>query len=200
MPYSDFSLEGVIETFDLVEERKKLFENVQPLAASSWLKETFDFTFDFALTSSSEKARSEFIVAPILIEMDRQNHRAFVIYSERTLDVDQSKGLTGECDFLLSKGKLSKTIQAPIFVVVAAKKQDIDLGLGQCVAQMFAAQLSNQHKNNAIEIIFGCVTTGESWQFLRLKDQALVIDSDIYYINRLEQILGVLQSILNFYQ
>jgi hypothetical protein len=199
MAYSDFTLEEVITRFNLLEERAKLFDPILPLAASEWLQETLSISLDFALASGSEKARSEFIIAPILLELERQNQQSFAIYSGKNLDVDKINGLVGECDFILSKGKLAKTIQAPIFALVEAKKQDIDSGLGQCTAQLLGAQLFNQKRQNLIDVIFGCVTTGETWQFLRLQEQSLLIDRDIFYINELEKILGVLQAVLDFY-
>lgn len=197
MAYSDFTLEEVITRFSLLEERARLFDPILPLAASEWLQQTLSISLDFALVSGSEKARSEFIIAPILLEIERRNQQSFAIYSGKTLDVDKGSGLAGECDFILSKGKLAKTIQAPIFALVEAKKQDIDSGLGPCTAQLLGAQLFNQKKQNLIDMIFGCVTTGETWQFLRLQEQNLLIDSDIFYINELEKILGVLQIILD---
>jgi hypothetical protein len=197
MAYSDFTLESVIDQFQLSEQRVQLFSGLVPLTVSSWLTETLDYSLDLGLVSSNEKARSEFIVAPILLEMERRNNRSFAIYSGKSLDVDRSLGLTGECDFMLSKGQLSKTIQSPILALVEAKKQDIDLGLGQCTAQMLGAQLFNQQKNNAIASIYGCVTTGESWQFLKLQDQKLTIDRDIYYIVELGKVLGAFQTILD---
>jgi hypothetical protein len=199
MAYSDFSLEEVVEAFSLKETQAKLFESFEILAPSSWLETTLELSFDLGIASGNEKARSEFIVVPVLLEMERRNHKKFTIYSGKNLDVDRSKGLCGECDFMFSKGALSRTVQAPIFSLVEAKKQDIDLGLGQCVAQMVSADLFNQHKGNPIPLIFGCVTTGEIWQFLKLGDRHLVIDSDTYYINELGKILGLLQTILDHY-
>jgi hypothetical protein len=117
------------------------------------------------------------------------------------MDVDRTSGLTGECDFILSKGEASRVVQAPIFSLVEAKSQDIDAGLGQCAAQMVGARLFNQHKEQNIETIFGCVTTGETWQFLKLDHQSIVIDNRSYlFFNELETIVGILQTILDFYR
>jgi hypothetical protein len=113
--------------------------------------------------------------------------------------VDKERGLFGECDFILAKGEITHTIQAPIFALVAAKKKDIGLGMGQCVAQMVGAQLFNRQEQNDIETLFGCVTTGEDWQFLKLREQTILIDRRRYYLDNVEKILGVIQAILDFY-
>ncbi len=199
MAYSDFKLNDVKKAFDLVEKRVLLFKDVNPLSVSDWLKEALETGLYLALASSSEKARSEFIVVPILFEIHKRNDRHFAIYSGEILDVDKEKGLSGECDFILSKGELSHTIERPILALVEAKKKDIGLGIGQCAAQMIGAQIFNQQEENGIETIFGCVTTGEVWQFLKLKDNILFIDEVRYYVDNVEKILGVLQSIIDFY-
>ncbi len=104
MAYSDFSLQDVVTEFDLVEERAKLFDSVDTLEMSEWLKETFAVSLDWGLFSSSEKARSEFIVAPILLELGKRNHGHLAVHSGKRFDVLPEKGLSGECDFILSKG------------------------------------------------------------------------------------------------
>lgn len=198
MSYSHFSLARVKEEFELEEQNSNLFLDVLPIESSSWLKETLKLGLELVFSSSSsEKARSEFIVAPILIELRKINNKQFSIYSGERLDVDQNKGLVGECDFILTKGEMKHTIQKPIFALVEAKKHDIDLGMGQCVAQMLGSQLFNQGEINTI---YGCVTTGEVWQFLKLEKKIIIIDTKRYYINEVERILGVLQYAVDFYK
>jgi hypothetical protein len=138
MAYSDFSLRKVKKTFSIIEKRELLFENLTPEPISDWLKETLETGLYFALASSSEKARSEFIVVPVLFEIHKRNQRQFAIYSGETFEVDKEQGLTGECDFWFSKGEMTHTIQAPVLTLVEAKKKDIGEGIGQCAAQMIA--------------------------------------------------------------
>jgi len=200
MAYSDFGLSEVREKLSLNLVNHRLFENSLPIQPSKWLTETLNLSLDFALKSGSEKARSEFIVAPILLEMERINDCKFAIYSGKNLDADKERGLTGECDFILSKGAISYTLETPIFALVEAKKNDVESGLGQCIAQMYGAQLVNlKNHQQQIDTIYGCVTTGERWQFLKLVDQVVSIDSDRYYINEVEKIIGCLQAILSLY-
>jgi len=130
MAYRDFTLDQVITTFNLTEVRHSLFEQVVPIEPSSWLQESLSRGIDIALSSATEKARSEFIVAPILMEMDKRTVDPFAIYSGRNLDADSVRGLNGECDFILSKGEISYTLRAPILALVEAKKNDIASSVG----------------------------------------------------------------------
>ena len=200
MVYSDFSLSQVKKAFGLSEKSDDLFSQVATVEPSSWLQETLNYSLKLALSSSSEKARSEFIIAPILIELERLNPENLAIYSGENLDVDEQSGLKGECDFVLSKGPLALTMKAPIISLVEAKKSDIKGGLGQCIAQMLGAQKFNQLEGNKISMVYGCVTTGEDWQFLMLEDTHIFIDSQRYYINEMNKVLGVLQYIVNSYR
>jgi hypothetical protein len=199
MSYSSFTLVKVKKDFGLEEQRENLFPQLEPIQLSEWFKEALDIGLELALSSSSEKARSEFIIAPILIELEKLNRKSFSIYSGERLDIDESKGLIGECDFILAKGPLKHTIQNPIVALVEAKKNDITAGLGQCVAQMIGAQIFNEQEGNEIKTIFGCVTTGEAWQFLKLEPNLIKIDVKRYYIDNVEKILGIFQKIITFY-
>ena len=197
MAYGDFTLDTVRKSCGLMLKRASLFAAVAPVDVPQWLVTLLEKSMPFAF--GSEKARSEFIIVPILLASRELNHDSFSIYSGERLDSDPSKGLSGECDFILTHTPPSPVIQAPIVVLVEAKKNDIEAGLGQCVAQMVGARLFNQKEGNGIEIIFGCVTTGEAWQFLKLERDAMLIENERYYIDRVDKILGMFQNILACY-
>ena len=198
MAYSDFKLEQVVEQFDLHQTGGLLFDEAEAIAPSSWLTETLASCQLFGLHSGSEKARSEFIVAPILVDISRRNPDQFKIYSGKSLDVDKQLGLNGECDFLISRDAGSRIIQAPLISVVEAKRQDIEIGLGQCSAQMVGTQRFNQQRDSAYDAVYGCVTTGELWQFLKLERQSLIIEDRSYALAaEIAKVLGIFQFILD---
>src|SRR5690242_9797780 len=87
-------------------------------------------------------------------------------------------------------------IEAPVVAVVEAKKEDMGLGLGQCLAEMVAARIFNEQRQNAISPIFGVVTTGNIWKFLRLVETTAYVDVTEYHIKEVERILGILLSML----
>jgi len=197
MAYSDFTLTTLRKTFGIAHQRTSLFEHIPAVKVSEWLAETLGKGKQLVI--DTEKARSEFIVAPILLASRDLNHGRFAIYSGKTLNIDPDKGLKGECDFILTCTPPFQELESPIMTIVEAKRQDIERGLGQCAAQMVGARLFNQSDSTGIDTIFGCVTTGEAWQFLKLEQESVYIDSERYYVNNVPQILGVIQVIIDFY-
>jgi hypothetical protein len=79
--------------------------------------------------------------------------------------------------------------------VVEAKKNDVEVGLGQCIAQMIAARKFNDAAGRATAPVYGCVTTGETWQFLRLAERTALLNRDRYYLDNVSGILGIFQAI-----
>ncbi len=198
MSYTDFDISKVEAELNLQIVIKKIDWQLEPTAPSEWLLNSLERGEQIAFVS--EKARSEFIVAPILLAAKEIANNEIQIFSGQTLNIDASLGLTGECDFILSKTKPTPILKSPIITLVEAKKNDIELGLGQCIAQMFASAIFNKRSGNDLKTIFGCVTTGENWQFLKLEGNTAIIDSEKFYLSELDEILGVFKSIINYYK
>jgi len=197
MSYSGFKLKQLKRQFKLDEKGIKLFPQITPLMPSDWLKQTLRMSLKMPLLS--EKARSERIISPILFELWEQNGESFGIYSGFNLEVDSEQGLNGECDFILAARADTYTVESPVFTLIEAKDNDIKLGIPQCIAQMLGARLYNQQDGNEIKHIYGCVTTGDDWQFLKLEDDVIYIDTERYYLDNVPQVLGILQKIIESY-
>ena len=195
MAYSDFSFDGVKVAFELTTKRDILFSNITPRSLPDWLVHFLSVMEEQAL--GSEKARSEFIIAPILATLKEQNQNIISVFSGVSLNVSPAEGLSGECDFILASQAPVPTVESPLFAFVEAEKADIDLGWGQCIAQMVGAQRRNAMDKRSIEVIFGCITSGETWQFLRLIGRDVTIDAGRYYINDIPLLLGVLQTCID---
>jgi hypothetical protein len=157
----------------------------------------FDESFSLAEVAKSEKAKSELLVSPILVQARRLVDRQVQLFSGEEFNVDQEKGLNGFCDFLFSKSENQFTIDVPVLMLVEAKRGEIESGLGQCVAEMVAAQSYNQLKDRSIPVIYGCVTSGTLWQFLKLEDTKVTIDPTNYLVTPVQKILGILKWILS---
>lgn len=199
MFYSDFSLSSVRKIFQLkLIEKADLFVDCSELQPSSLLSEILKENLSLALASNTEKSRSEMLIAPILIDLSRQCFNRIGIFSGVNFSVDTSQGLNGNCDFLISYSENLLLITAPIITLVEAKKEDLNGGLGQCIAEMIAAQYFNQREENEIKEIYGVVTSGTVWKFMKLIDRDVWIDLTEYYLDNLPKILGILaQSIPN---
>lgn len=81
-------------------------------------------------------------------------------------------------------------------MLVEAKRQDLLRAIPQCVAEMIAAQQLNQQAGLHFPAVYGCVTTGNQWQFLRLADKQALTDPRILYYSELEAVLGALSWIV----
>lgn len=194
MAYTDFTLETVETKLGVTCLPSELFPGLTPLPVSSWLRDTLERGMDLALVS--EKARSEFVVAPILLAAREISRNTVAIFSGQRLDVDADRGLQGECDFILARSAPVPRLRAPLLTIVEAKKNDIEAGLGQCVAQMVAATIFNEKAGHPVPHVFGCITTGETWQFLRLDDTAVLLNNVRYYIDSVGMILAALSAVL----
>jgi len=198
MAYSDFSLAKVSKIFELkILDAVNMFSAIPDLESSSFLVETLLYTVPLAISSNTEKARSEMIIAPILIELRKQFNSEISFFSGIDFTIDAEKGLNGSCDFLISRSPELLIVTAPVVIIVEAKKENINGGLGQCVAEMLAARIFNEREGNEIPAIYGAVTSGTNWRFLKLKDQVIEIDLTEYYLRDVNKILGILASVIN---
>jgi hypothetical protein len=188
--YTDFTLDAVRRQFALTLTAAPLFPSLRPVALPDWLEPMLRRGMPSAL--NSEKSRSEFIVAPILLAVRELSGGRLSVYSGQRLNADASEGLDGECDYILSAAPPLPVLQAPLVCVVEAKKNDIESGLGQCAAQMLGAWRVNDREGAGVPAVHGCVTTGENWQFLRLAGQSLVVDSQRYYLDSLALVVSAL--------
>lgn len=140
MSYSEFTLTSVKREFNLTTmEEVGIFEKTSELKSSNLLKETLDYNLPIALASNSEKARSELLIAPILTDLRRQLNNKINLFSGIEFNVDNERGLNGVCDFIISRSPEILEITAPVIIVVEAKKENLNSGLGQCIAEMVAA-------------------------------------------------------------
>lgn len=195
--YSDFSLEDVEEIFGLqVEEKISLFSSVPSMEIGNTLSETLKRNIPLAIAIHTEKARSEFIIAPLLAELYHRMSDRISLFSGVKFVVEPDKGLTGTCDFLISLSCEQRVIKAPIIAIVEAKNDNIKDGIGQCIAEMVAAQIFNQKKQNKLKTLYGLVTTGSLWHFINLEEKKVCIDIEEYYIKDVEKIFGILLYIL----
>jgi hypothetical protein len=189
MAYSDFTTIAKVKALGLDVVEAKFLPEIPAIAPSDYLQEALRLGLPVILARGSEKARSELLIAPILLEVSRHLSHQVSLFSGEDFTVDTSRGLNGSCDFLISRSPQQLEIEQPVIVIVEAKKVDLNSGLGQCLAEMFAAQEFNQAKD---AIVYGCVTTGTGWKFLKLQGKIAEIDVTEYPIPPVDRVLGIL--------
>jgi len=193
MPYSKFTLSRAVDDFHLtIVEGSRFFPDIAPIEPTLLLRDLLKETIPWAIAVSSEKARSEGIINPVLLEARRQLNGQISVFSGEEFNVQPEVDLTGYVDFLISRSPEQLFIRSPVVVLVEAKKEDLKPALGQCLAEMVAAQRFNQQKQQPISTIYGAVSSGTVWRFLKLEGQCVTIDLTDYPLPPVEPILGFL--------
>ncbi len=201
MSYSDFTLKKAKSELQLsFIEDTDMFNDIQAIAASAELERILKRNLPLAFAINTEKARSELVIINILLELKELAENRISLFSGIDFTVDKEKGLNGYCDYIISGTPEQLYLETPVLTIVEAKNENIVSGVGQCIAEMYAAQLFNQQENTPLACLYGAVTTGNEWKFIKLEGQCVYIDSVSYYINDVGKILAILNEMVNVCQ
>lgn len=195
MAYSNFKLDQIPVRLGVqIHTVATLFPDLAPLPISDRLQALLDDQVPLALASLTEKARSELIIAPILVEVWRLCHRQVTLFSGVTMDVDPSRDLVGVCDFVIVGEPNAMIVAHPLLAVVEAKNDDLRGGLGQCIATLVAAAQVNAVAGDD-RPVYGAVTTGTLWRFMRLAGDAVALEQREMSLDDLGHVLAGLVTI-----
>ena len=136
------------------------------------------------VTLSSETARREIMVAPVLSELARFCKCQMRL--EYPLQVNSR--LKGNLDYLLRN--MNTDERGKTFLVVEAKNDDLSRGFTQLSAELIALAIAEEQ-----DILYGAVTVGDTWRFGKLEQESLQITQDIT-LYRVPDDLDVLMQIL----
>ncbi len=198
MSYSSFDLKAVKQKLGVhLREKEGLFADTPAATVSPLFQEILQENVPLARAINTEKARSELIIANVLVEVRKILKHQISLFSGIEFNVDKEKGLNGFCDFIISASHEQLLLNSPVVTLVEAKNENIIGGLGQCIAEMVAAQLFNAAEGvKGISKIYGVVTTGTAWKFLCLQGADVAIDLDEYSIDQPGDILGILLAMV----
>ena len=197
MPFSSFTIKKVQKEFSLeIIDNVDLFSGMEPREISNHLKETLSDNVSLAVSVNTEKARSELIIAPVLVEIRKIFNKKISFFSGIEMNIDKERDLVGFCDFIISKSPEQLFLSTPVISVVEAKNENIMNGLGQCAAEMIASQIFNEQDGTTLSKIYGVVTSGNLWKFLKLEGNKIYIDLDDYSIKEVSKIIGILCSMI----
>jgi len=199
MAYKDFNINSLADKLSIEQRTSDAIfpKNIPFIQPSQRLELSLLAAQDMLITT--EKAVCEYIISPILIDIKLANKEKIELYSGEFLNVDKNKGLNGEVDFIFAQSPQSYAIKAPVFCITEAKIGRLDRALPQAIAQMCGARLFNELANRPLPIIYGSVTDGNTWRFIRLEGQIAYVDTQIYYLDNLPKLLGTLQWVVDFY-
>jgi len=198
MAYSDFTLPKLKKQFGLtLSEDVDLYAHVSPVSPDPPFLTRLAQNGRMAKRIGTEKARSEWMIAPVLSEARLIAEENFGLFSGVDFSVDAAQGLIGVCDFIVTRSPEQLFVQVPVLMLVEAKNEDMKRGYAQCAAEMIAARHFNTEAEDGPTQIYGVVTTGDRWQFLVLEDSTLHIDLMEYPIEQVGKILGILLHLVN---
>lgn len=193
MAYNEFSLDRVRRDFSLVvNDKVDMFQHIREVPVSASLQSTLEEYVPLAIAIGNEKARSELIIAPILLEARRMTGGRIGFFSGAEFNVARESGLYGSCDFILSRSPMQIILSAPVMMIVEAKHENLKACLGQCAAEMVAARIFNEREGDGPTTIHGAVTSGTAWWFLRLESNQLVVNRQEFALEPVGRILAIL--------
>jgi len=197
LSYSDFTVELLKEKFGIqLIENTVLFPDPRPSPVPELLPELLRRYVPLATMMNTEKARSELIISPVLVEFKLKSKKKISLFSGAEFNVDPKEGLNGRCDYIISKSEEQLALSAPVIVIAEAKNDNIIGGIPQCMAGMIAAMRFNILKKNGIAAVYGIVTTGTLWRFLKLENSNTgYVDTMEYHIQNIDKIISILDEI-----
>ncbi len=195
MAYSDFTISKLQHDCGLtIVERPNLFSGVSEIDLPEDLAAKLIRCLPLARSMNTEKGRSELLIAPLLFEVKFRNPETISVFSGIDFSVDPAAGLNGRCDFILSRNPLQLALTAPVCMLMEAKKEDIIAGIPQCLAEMVAAQRFNRNEGIPDGPIYGVVTTGILWRFIRLDGTSAAVDRAEHFIETPKPIYSILTA------
>lgn len=196
MGYSNYKkLRQVTQKFGLDAQIIDLFADILRVSPSDWLEKSLDFATTMPLTN--EKNKSERLVSPILLEVAMAFKDKITLFSGEEININANDDLSGPCDFFFALHPPKPYLDVPIISLTEAKDEDLDWGVAQCSAQMYAAFLFNQQQGKHIPVLYGCATTGIEWQFIRFENNTFSIDRKP--ITDLKEVLGIWHWIIRYF-
>ena len=197
MVYSDFTLRELTQQFRLTrEENTDLYAHLPAITPDPAFLSRLQHNARMALHVSTEKARSEFIIAPILAEVRLIADMTIGLFSGVDFSIDEKSGLNGVCDYIVTRSPEQLFVEAPVLMLVEARNEDMKRGYAQCLAEMIAAQQFNAREKTEVDKIYGAVSIGNQWKFLELEGAAARIDAADYYFKDVNKIMGILLSLV----
>jgi hypothetical protein len=197
MSYNDFTIKAVKNFFQLeTVEKIGIFSTAEEIIISEYLTVTLEENIPLAVSINTQKAYSELIIANILVEMRKIFNHQISFFSGISFNVDEENNLFGNCDFVISASPEQLFLNAPITTIIEARNENMMSHLGQCVAKMVAAKLFNEQEGDNSSKIYGVITSGIAWKFIKLDNNTIHIDLKDYHIDNTGKLVGILAAMI----
>lgn len=197
--YSDFrEMASVLNEFglDLTKEKDTLFADASPIQPSDVLRAIFE-RYATTVILDGDRAKAAGVIAPILTELqDFAKTHLLNMFPGHRMDINKTKGLWGECDYLITNCDYGIELTPPVVIaVVQIHDSDMEAALAQCIAVMVGAQKLNE-LDDYFGVVYGVVTSADQWSFLSLRDDIVNVDPTDTY-PPVDTIFGILMAMVN---
>lgn len=157
-----------------------------------YFRQDWNLMLEEAVVDNSGFAICQNLIYPVLKEVWKAYRSKFLLWTQKFFNYDAS--LSGFPEYILARrSPLGKVVfDKPYFVLVEAKQDNFDVGWGQCLAEMIAAQKLNAELNITI---YGIVSNGNVWQFGKLEESVFTRNKTFYTIQGLDQLFAAVNSI-----
>lgn len=194
MSFSDYKTLAQVQTEFQISYEECDFIPKEIKKLPSYFIEELEFNINKLDAFSSEAARCELIILPILREVYKSSSDNLALWVQKSVRYNDS--LNGTPDYMVSKrSALGKTVlEFPLLMVAEAKKNDFEQGWAQCLAELVAAQKLNNDTNKPV---LGVVTDGKYWEFGKLVEQVFYKNKSSFLLDNLAQLFASLAHVFN---
>ncbi len=193
MAFSDFkAIPEVQERFRIRHVENDFIETGNGTSPSEHFLQEFDFNREYIDVLTSEGARCEAIIFPVLREVYKGYAEDYALWIKKPIAYDDV--LSGTPDYFIStRSELGKlVVGTPLIMLVEAKKNDFEVGWGQCLAEMVAAQKINEDMETPV---YGIVSDGTLWQIGHLVGETFTQNRTSFSVDNLPVLFSAIDSV-----
>ena len=192
MAFSDFTTIAEVQEKFYIRYSCQDFLSVEAKIPSEHFLDDLKFSQQHIYCFNSEGSRCEVIIFPIIREIYKDYAENYGLWIRKHITYDET--LNGTPDYLVAtKSELGITVLGiPLVMIVEAKKNDFDLGWGQCLAELVAAQKMNDNPDFPVQ---GIVTDGIMWQFGKLIKDTFTRNITNFSLDDLPKLFGAIDSV-----
>jgi hypothetical protein len=194
MAFSDYKTIAQVQTeYCIKYEETRFLSRLTAQVPASFASE-LRFNIDTLDAFSSEAARCELIILPVLREVYKKIALSCSLWIQKSIRYDEH--LNGSPDYMISKrSELGKTVLSkPLLMIAEAKKNDFEQGWAQCLAELVAAQKINQNEQSPV---YGIVTDGKYWEFGKLAASVFTKNSESFSLDNLTELFAALETVFD---
>lgn len=170
MVYGTFkTVAEVARTFDIAAGERESFIGQKEIRVPECLFSMIAENISDSLSFVNEITICERIISPVL-HIVAKNYDKLKVWLHVAYNVDETKGLIGEPDYLIAPRTKYGDMARPSLCVIEAKRDDFAQGWAQALAEMVASSLLGA------QVCYAVVTTGKSWEFGKLEQNIFTVD------------------------